>query len=602
MQDENKNIKILVCDDDITHLIVMEKTLSNEGYTVITANDGRKSVVAYEQNNPDMILLDVKMPFKSGFEVCEFIRSNKTNADIPILMVTGSDDQESVERAFASGATDFLSKPINWAMITYRVKYILKNHHSLLALKSAKEKLKRIAYYDALTGLPNRQAFKKSTSIALEKSRQSNTQVAIICIGLDNFRRINDSAGRQHGDNAIKTIASRLMHSLRYCDKLLHSPFVESSDGGEDNLELDTARIDADDFAILLPEINNKDDAKLVCDRLVKTINQPIDISGYQVVIKPEIGIAISENGKESVDELMKNAETAMHLAKGKGPENPVFYINTAPDSTIDSLKYEAAIRESIVNDDFFLVFQPKVGLKDGKIVGVECLTRWEHPTMGIIPPFKFIPLAEETGLIIELGDWILREACQKAKELSLQFPEYNGSFSINVSARQLSHGSFIENVKHILNETQIDASRITFEITESLIIEDASENNSKLSELRELGIKLSIDDFGTGYSSLAYLKTFPVDELKIDRSFVNGLDHNTVDKDVVKTILLLAESLKLNVVVEGIETKTQVEILRQLETAIDVSIQGFYYYKPMPLEDLFKVFSTSLDKDVAVK
>lgn len=592
MRSDGSDVKILVCDDDITHLLLMERSLRKEGYTVFTANDGNASIIAFEQKSPDMLLLDVNMPFQNGFDICKYIRSSKTNADIPILMVTGSDDQDSVERAFACGATDFLSKPINWAMINYRVKYILKNHQAYLALKSAKEQLKRVAYYDSLTGLPNRQAFKKSISIALEKSRRTKNQVAIISIGLDNFRRINDAAGNQHGDNAIKTIASRLMNSLRYCDKLLHSPFFDDADDTPESLGLDTARMGADDFAILLPEISVQEDAKIVCERLVSVINQPIDISGYQVVIKPEIGIAISENGNETVDELMKNAETAMHLAKGKGPENPVFYINTVPDNSMESLKHEAAIRESIANGDFSLVYQPKVSLIENKIVGIECLTRWHHPALGDIPPSKFIPLAEETGLIIELGDWILREACHKAKDITLQFPDYEGTFSINVSARQLSHGNFIDNVTAILKETDIDPAKITFEITESLIIEDASENTSKLSQLRELGIMLSIDDFGTGYSSLAYLKAFPVDELKIDRSFVIDLDQNNTDKDVVKTILLLAESLQIDVVVEGIETKSQVDVLSQLETNTNVSVQGYYFYRPMGLDQLAKVLS----------
>jgi len=596
----NRDIKILVCDDDITHLLLMEKTLQKEGYTVFTCNDGRKAILAFEQHAPNMMLLDVKMPFKSGFEVCKFIRSSKTNADIPILMVTGSDDAESVERAFAFGATDFLSKPINWAMISYRVKYIIKNHHAYLSLKSAKEKLNRIAFYDSLTGLPNRQAFKRSISNALEKSKTAETKVAIICIGLDNFNRINDSAGHQHGEKAIKTIASRLMHSLRYCDKMLHSPFGQQY-GDDENIELDTARLGSDDFAILLPEIKNRNDAKLVCDRLVSTINQPLDINGYQVVIKPEIGIAISEDGIESVDELMKNAETAMHLAKGKGPENPVFYINETPHMSMDSLKYEAAIRESIKNNDFFMVYQPKVSLHENTIVGVECLCRWEHPTMGLIPPYKFIPLAEETGLIIELGDWILRESCQRAKSLTERYPEYDGSFSINVSARQLAHGNFIAKVKNVLEETKVDPTKITFEITESLILEDASESTSKLSELRELGIKLSIDDFGTGYSSLAYLKAFPLDELKIDRSFVIDLEQDNTDKDVVKTILLLAESLEIDVVIEGIETKSQIDIIKQLKTKTKVSIQGYYFYKPMVLDEVSKVLAITSDKSVVI-
>ena len=573
MSSEEK-IKILVCDDDLTTRILMKATLASDTIEVFEAENGKQAIQQFEKYNPALLLLDVSMPEMNGFEVCEFIRAHKKGKHIPIIMVTGSDDLESIHKSYAIGATDFIAKPIKWPILGERVKYILQASQAFADLVTQKQELHQLAFYDSLTGLPNRQYLMKDLHRFLAMAKRSEYQAAMLFIDLDRFKRINDTMGHSYGDKLLRKVANRLQTNLRDSDVFARKEF------DDENKATQLSSFGGDEFTIFLSRLNNPNEAMLVAERVIRSFSTPFQLEQYEVVITPSIGISVFPNDGENVETLLKNADTAMYFAKQSGRCCYKFYQDSMNAKAAARLQLEQDLRRALKNDEIVPFYQPQICARSGRIVGVEALARWLTGQGGIIPPDEFIPVAEETGLINELGRQILKKGCHQAKQwLDMGSPV---RMAINVSAHQFRQLDFTQIVADILKESELPPYLLELELTESVIMSDAEENIARLIELKSLGISLAVDDFGTGYSSLSYLKRFPIDILKIDRSFMCDINSAPNDIAIVEAILALAESLKLGVIAEGVEYTSQINILQNTKNLL---LQGYLFSRPVTAE-----------------
>ncbi len=372
--------------------------------------------------------------------------------------------------------------------------------------------------------------------------------LGLLFLDLDNFKRINDSLGHSAGDLLLREVAKRLSNCVRESDVVAH--YVEAS------ARIDVSRLGGDEFTVVLNQLDKPESAGTVARRLIDALIKPMTIEGHELVVTPSIGIAIAPRDAEVVEGLLKAADTAMYHAKSSGKNNFLFYNQDMDAAGVDRLKLETDLRKALERDELVLYYQPQVDTVSGSVVGAEALMRWQHPEQGLVPPFKFIPLAEEMGLIGTLGDWCLREACRQMIEfqgMGLDLPKV----SVNVSALQFNQ-TFIGRVGEVLKETALKPSRLELELTEGIMMDDTQGTINALNQLKDLGVSLSIDDFGTGYSSLSYLSRFPLDELKIDRSFVIDFDKTEADASLIIAIIAMGRSLKLQLVAEGVETDAQ--------------------------------------------
>ena len=567
-------IKILVCDDDLTARILMKATLASDTIEVLEAENGKQAIEQFKQHNPALLLLDVSMPEMNGFEVCEYIRAHKRGKHIPIIMVTGSDDLESIHKSYAIGATDFIAKPIKWPILGQRVKYILQASQAFADLVVQKQELHQLAFYDTLTGLPNRQYLMKDLHRFLAMAKRSEYQAAMLFIDLDRFKRINDTMGHSYGDKLLRKVANRLQTNLRDSDIFARKEFDTENEATQ------LSSFGGDEFTIFLSRLNNPNEAMLVAERVIRSFSTPFQLEQYEVVITPSIGISVFPNDGEDVETLLKNADTAMYFAKQSGRCCYKFYQDSMNAKAAARLQLEQDLRRALKNDEIVPFYQPQICAKSGHIVGVEALARWLTAKGGIIPPDEFIPVAEETGLINELGRQILEKGCYQAKQwLEMGSPV---RMAINVSAHQFRQLDFTQTVADILKASELPPHLLELELTESVIMSDAEENIARLIELKSLGISLAVDDFGTGYSSLSYLKRFPIDILKIDRSFMCDINSAPNDIAIVEAILALAESLKLGVIAEGVEYTSQINILQNTKNLL---LQGYLFSRPLTAE-----------------
>jgi len=442
-----------------------------------------------------------------------------------------------------------------------------------------KNRLRQMAYYDSLTALPNRRLFTEQLSLLLRLSRRKEHTLALLFLDLDNFKRINDSLGHSAGDLLLREVGSRLSSCVRHSDVVAHY-----RDSGS---LIDVSRLGGDEFTVVLNEVNGVDSAVLVAQRLIAAMTEPMLINEHELVVTPSIGIALAPEHADDVEGLLRCADTAMYHAKSAGKSNFLVYDSSMDEAGIDRLTLENDLRKAIERDELVLYYQPQVDTRTGSVVGAEALIRWLHPVRGLIPPFRFIPLAEEMGLIGEIGDWTIATACREVKRLAslgLSLPKV----SVNVSALQFTP-TFNRKIKRILEETGVEPGVLELELTEGVVMGDTNASVNSLSELKAMGISLSIDDFGTGYSSLAYLSRFPLDELKIDRSFVIAADNSKEDASLVVAIIAMARSLGLKIVAEGVETHEQFDFITHHGAHV---IQGYLFSKPVPAEELQSLLS----------
>ncbi|MDO8449120.1 MAG: EAL domain-containing protein [Rhodoferax sp.] len=447
----------------------------------------------------------------------------------------------------------------------------MEAHRLAEEIEAAKVELDHLAHHDVLTDLPNRMLLADRLGQAIEVARRQGRQLAVIYMDLDRFKHINDSLGHAVGDQLLKSVAQRLVACVRHSDTV-------SRQGG-------------DEFVLLLPYIEHAEDAALSAQKILAALALPHRIDGSDLHISVSIGISIYPDDAHDADGMLKSADTAMYHAKESGRNNFKFFEPQMNARAVQRQSIEASLRQALDRHEFVLHYQPKINLQSETIVGVEALIRWQHPQRGLLLPSEFVPIAEDCGLILPIGRWVLREACLQAQAwLQAGLPAI--TMAVNTSALEFRAKDFLDNVRATLADTGLESNWLEVELTESVLMRDAESNDCVLSEIAELGVKLAIDDFGTGYSSLSYLRRFPINALKIDQSFVNQISANPDDAIIVSAVISMGKSLKQRVVAEGVETPEQYAFLRAQNCDEG---QGYFFGRPMPAEALATLLHTGL-------
>ena len=453
---------------------------------------------------------------------------------------------------------------------------LVATYHDVTERKAFESDMRYMALHDPLLDLPNRVLFMERLEQALADANRRGYSVGVLFLDLDNLKLINDSLGHKAGDQLLLAIAERLRGCLRDDDS--------------------TARLGGDEFTVLLNAIRGPQEATTVAQRILEQLQQPIDLGGHDVVPTVSIGVALSKPGSGQADDLLRNADVAMYRAKANGKARYELFDESMGTHAMERLELERDLRRALDRGEFRVYYQPLVALDDDEICGAEALVRWEHPTRGLVPPAHFIHLAEETGLIVPLGEWVLAEACRQTRAWQqLRRCRTRLSINVNLSGMQLQRRDLVESVARVLTLTDLDPRTLTLEVTESVAMEDAEWTATNLRRLRTLGVEVAMDDFGTGYSSLSYLKRFPVDAVKIDRSFVDGLGQDPDDTAIVRAVLALANALNLRVTAEGVETAEQLTQLRALGCD---RAQGYYFAAPMPGDAFGALLARGLNSD----
>jgi diguanylate cyclase (GGDEF)-like protein len=501
---------------------------------------------------PGLVLLDLSLPDSQGLDTFDKVFAHSPT--VPIIVLTGNDDHVIALSAVKTGAQDYLIKgKLDRELLVRAMQYSIER-------KRYQEQLEHQANYDALTGLPNRNLLLDRLKQAVYSQRQVRS-IAVVFVDLDHFKLINDSLGHNAGDTLLQKMAERLRLAVRDGDTV--------------------SRLGGDEFILVLNDQNNEDDVFRAMQRIVGKVNEPITIDGRELYVTCSAGISLHPQDGPDVESLLKNADAAMYRAKDNGRNNFQFY--TAEMNTLvnERLSLETSLRRALERNELLLHYQPKLDLKTGRIVGVEALVRWQHPEWGLLYPDRFIPLAEETGLIVQIGDWVLRTACiQNRAWQDAGLPPV--VMSVNLSPRQFRQDALFKSVARILAETGLRPEHLEMEITESMVMHNADASIAILKGLKEIGVHLSVDDFGTGYSSLAYLKNLPIGILKIDRSFVHDINGPGGKRDglLAQAIISLGHSLNLKVIAEGVEEEAQLDFLKAHHCD---EAQGFLFSKAVP-------------------
>ena len=545
--------QVLVVDDDRSTRNALRHTLQRDGFHVEEAGDGAQALQMLKRIKPDVILMDAVMPVMDGFTACARVQALPDSRSIPVLMITALEDNTSVERAFAAGASDYIPKPIHFAVLSQRVRRIIEANQ-------AEKRIRHLAYNDLLTGLPNRALFMDQLGRRIEQARVAGDGVAVLFLDLDRFKNVNDTLGHDVGDRLLIAVAQRIRRSVRDADCV--------------------ARLGGDEFTVVLAEVVGPNAAVTAAQNICRALSTPFQIDGHDIFVSTSVGISMYPHDATDVGTLLKHADTAMYRAK-KTNSGFQFFEASMEHSISEHVRMENDLRRAIERNELEVFYQPQARLDTGEVVGAEALVRWRHPTRGMVSPAEFIPLAEETGLINPVGEWVLRTACAQAQRwYQSGLPPVR--IAVNLSVKQLLRKNFTATVEEALTDTGLPPRLLELEITESTLMENAQDTLEVLHRLRGLGVRLSIDDFGTGYSSLSYLKRFPVDIIKIDRSFVHDVPHDADDAAIVTGIIALAHSLRLDVVAEGVENESQLRFLR--EQSCDL-LQGYYLSQPVPAE-----------------
>ncbi len=555
---------VLVIDDDRSVRRLVEVRLRELEVDVASAADGAAGLATARRRQPDLILLDVAMADMDGFEVCRRLRDQASTRDIPVIFLTGADAADEKNRAFELGAVDYVTKPFEAAELRARVRAALRTQALVEALETQ-------ARTDSLTGLPNRAAFRKRLTHALERAHGPEAfRFTVLFLDLDRFKVINDSLGHAVGDQLLISVADTIRS-------------VVADAMADRDADAYVARMGGDEFTLLLEHVSDTEWARELAERLRQRIAEPIQLDDYQVNVDASIGIRACNGLSNDADELLRDSDTAMYHAKAAGKGRCVVFDQRMHREAVDRLQLEHDLRFAAERDQMQLYYQPIVNLEDGKLLGLEALLRWNHPQRGLIPPDQFIPIAEETGIIIDLGQWVLDNACAQLAKWKPMMDNHADLFvSCNLSKVQLAVNGLTDAVAQTLDRHQIAPEQLHLEITESVIMHDAAVVVPVMEKLRERDIVLTMDDFGKGYSSLASLHRFPIDTLKIDREFVDAMTRSRAHTAVVHAIITLADNLGMRVVAEGIETQDHLVQLQALECAYG---QGYLFGRPAPAE-----------------
>jgi diguanylate cyclase (GGDEF)-like protein/PAS domain S-box-containing protein len=669
---------ILIVDDSSLARSQMKDFIETQGYKCIVASDGYEAIELFRIHKLDIVLLDFVMPTIDGADTCSILRDLPGFDECAVFVMTSLTDEISVNKSYEAGATDYITKPINFAVLKQRIKRtiisqqtereLIHNNafsHSILnyavegiltlddnlnikfanpaalkilnynetniigknvqllipnyeikkipatgnwlyeleAIKSDgmslpieltvsrffvdeyyytiifkditerkqyEEKIKKQAFYDTLTDLPNRILLRERISYEIQRANRSKGKFALMYLDLDRFKLVNDTLGHDMGDKLLVDMAARLKASVREED------FV--------------VRMGGDEFVILLTDLENAEHIGKIANTILDSIKKPLIIDGNSLSLTISIGVTIFPDDGTDYEILLTNADIAMYRAKEKGKNNFQTFTQELNAKAIERLELENSLRRAIEYNEFILHYQPKVNTHTSEIIGSEALIRWQHPKKGLLLPDTFIPLAEETGLIVQIGEWVLRTACQYNKSLqSIGFP--NITVAVNLSLRQFEMQNLLEIIKNILDETGLEPQYLELEITESIAMKNVVHTVEVIKELQMIGVKFSIDDFGTGYSSLSHINDLSVNKLKIDKSFVNKISDIKETSIIASTVLALGKNLKMQVIAEGVETQNQVDFLR--ENNCD-EMQGYFIAKPMGPDDFKKMLKRS--------
>ena len=681
---------VLIADDDELMRVMLSEAVEQAGLSVIAVSDGQSALNAGLHTDFAMALLDVEMPGLDGYELCRALRTRPNACTLPIIMITGRDDAESVAKAFNAGATDFIPKPLNWPLMPHRLQYIQRNaelmrslqqresensaliasipdtiyivtadelvqrawndpeladsaalpvhigtvlapgvatraarsiratatdgcprndeytiqdagseersynlryfrcstsevlvvRQDVTARKSVERRIVQLAFHDSLTGLPNRESFIDMVRAELAEPNVAQDGLAVVCFNLVGFERISETFGHAVGDEVLRTSAAQLTAAL--------------VDLRTNNSRLELARLEGGKFVVLIRAQQAVTVAESFAQSLTNMFREPVRCGQQNFFVAPSMGVASYPLHGRDADELFKNANTAMFQAKEPASGGYVRYAEVMSARALEWLSLDAELRRAVANDALELHFQPKFRLLDGALVGVEALLRWCHPRLGQIPPPRFIALAEETGLILDVGAWVTRAACRQLQQWNRL--GLHTSIAINFSGKEFLHGSPARLVERESAAAGLAPGSLEIEITESVLVTDFTRISSGLAALKELGCRIALDDFGTGYSSLAYLQKLPLDTLKVDRTFITDVHRQRADGAIFDAIVGLARSIGLTVLAEGVEQAAQLEWLKL--HGCDV-VQGYLLGRPMPAADI-ELLLMSVDRDAA--
>jgi diguanylate cyclase (GGDEF)-like protein len=564
----NKRYNILLVEDDEDDFILTRDLLSEvEGisYNIEWASTYESALDAIKCRCHDVYLFDYRLGERTGLELMR--TTLDSGSKVPVILMTGQGDKEIDMEAMSAGASDYLVKGnIDAQLLERTIRYAVER-------KKANDQISHMAYYDSLTNLHNRISFKDRLRQTLTSNKECDKITALLFLDLDNFKRINDTFGHTVGDDLLKEVADRLQKCIRKSDSIACTIMNESN-----NI---IARLGGDEFTIIL-SADRVQDAANAAQRILDTLSSPFELEGNKMFITASIGIAVYPLDGEEVETLLKNADAAMYHAKALDKNNYQFYKKWMNETALKYLTMENNLRNAVKNDNFTLHYQPKMDILTGRIVGMEALIRWEDPDVGTISPAEFIPLAEETGLIVPIGEWVIKTAC--SQNMSWQKAGLSPvRVSVNMSGRQFKQKTIVKTVSDILDDTGLDPRYLELEITESIVMENVDTAITILNELKKMGLRLSMDDFGTGYSSFSYLKRIPLDIIKIDRSFIKDIHLGHQDRAIITAIIVMAKSLGLEVIAEGVETERQLSFLAASNCR---EIQGYLLSRPLPTSE----------------
>lgn len=539
--------EVLIVDDKSSGAGALSATLDGCGYAVRVVDSCALALESIELKVPDLLLLDLGNPDIEGFEICRALKMSARTAGISIVFVSAEDDSRSKVCAFESGCADYITKPYALDEFLARIQFHLKQ-------KRERDLLGFRAGHDPLTGLPNRNLLIDRLQQAVSYAERYERQVAVAYIDLDKFKSFNDSLGHGAGDQMLVEVARRLLGCVRESDTV--------------------ARLGGDEFVVVLYDQANEDVTLHAMQRILQSIAEPILVDGVEIRTTCSIGFSFYPQDGRDVESLLKNADAAMYRAKELGRNNFQFFTNDLTARINERVALEQRLRGALERDEFVLHYQPRIDLRSGKVVGVEALVRWNHPALGTLPPMRFIPLAEEIGLMNQIGQWVMRSACRQQKE----WQQENVAvlpMAINISSAEFMQEDFAGMVTSVLRETDISPSCLELEISETLSMQDPQSTIRVLRELRKLGVRLVVDDFGTGYTNLNFLKQFPLDNIKLHQSFVSGIERNPEDLAISDAVISMAHSLRLRVTAEGVESGSQLALLA--DRGCD-EMQGHYF------------------------